>query len=144
VPTSRRRTRHHDGLTSANERGTTIDPHAKAHVAAGAAADKLAHDIVILHVGDIIGITDAFVVCSAPNTRQVRTIVDEIQTQLRTRVAAHPRAIEGLDTSTWVLLDYGDIVVHVFLAETREYYGLERLWADAPREELARNEVRGA
>ncbi len=91
---------------------------------------------MILDVGDIIGITDAFVVCSASNTRQVRTIVDEVQHRLRDLADAKPRSIEGLDGSTWVLLDYGDIVVHVFLAETREYYGLERLWSDVPRETL--------
>jgi ribosome-associated protein len=113
-----------------------IEPHAKARLAADAAAAKLARDIVILDVGDIIGITDAFVVCSANNTRQVRTIVDEVEEHLRVLADAQPRAIEGLDSATWVLLDYGDIVVHVFLAETREFYDLERLWADVPREQL--------
>lgn len=113
-----------------------IEPHAKARLAADAAAAKQAHDIVILDVGDVIGITDAFVVCSAGNTRQVRTIVDEIEEHLRVLVDARPRAVEGLEAASWVLLDYGDIVVHVFLAETREYYDLERLWADVPREDL--------
>ncbi len=113
-----------------------IEPQAKARLAAEAAAAKLGQDIVILDVGDVIGITDAFVVCSASNTRAVRTIVEEIEEQLRVLADARPRSIEGLDTASWVLLDFGDIVVHVFLTETREFYDLERLWADVPREEL--------
>jgi ribosome-associated protein len=113
-----------------------IEPHAKARIAAEAAAAKLAHDVVILDVGDIIGITDAFVICSANNARQVRAIVDEVEEHMRVLADSRPRAIEGREDATWVLLDYGDIVVHVFLAETREFYGLERLWADVPREVL--------
>jgi ribosome-associated protein len=108
----------------------------RATIAAEAAASKLAHDIVILEVGDIIGITEYFVVCSASNTRQVRTVVDEIDEQVRVLTDTRARATEGLDTASWVLLDYGDVIVHVFLAETREFYGLERLWADAPRRSL--------
>jgi len=88
---------------------------------------------VILDVGDILGIADAFVITSAPNTRQVRTIVEEVEKQLREKADARPRSVEGLDDASWVLLDYGDVVVHVFLTETRQFYGLERLWADAAR-----------
>ncbi|MCZ7534535.1 MAG: ribosome silencing factor [Acidimicrobiia bacterium] len=88
---------------------------------------------MILDVGDILGIADMFVVASAPNTRQVRTIIEEIEERLRESDGAKPRATEGRDDATWVLLDYGDVVVHVFLEETRQFYGLERLWADAPR-----------
>jgi ribosome-associated protein len=80
-----------------------------------------------------MGIVDHFVVTSASNTRQVRTIVDEVETQMRERAEQQPRATEGLTDASWVLIDYGDVVVHVFLNETREFYGLERLWADAPR-----------
>lgn len=100
---------------------------------ASAAADKKGDDIVLLDVGDIIAITDVFVITSAGNTRHVRTIVDEIGKRLRERADTKPRAVEGLDTATWVLLDYGDVVVHVFLDETRRFYDLERLWADAAR-----------
>lgn len=88
---------------------------------------------MVLDVGEILGITDAFVIAAGSNTRQVRTIVDEVEKQLREQAAVKPRAVEGLDDATWVLLDYGDVVVHVFLHETREFYGLERLWADAAR-----------
>ncbi len=97
-----------------------------------AADAKKADDIVILDVGDIIGIADMFVIASAPNTRQVRSIIDEIERCLRDEDGATPRATEGLGDATWVLLDYGDVIVHVFLEETREFYGLERLWSDAP------------
>ena len=102
-------------------------------MAATAADDKKGEDIVILDVGDILGIADVFVITSAPNTRQVRTIVEEVEKQLRERAEVKPRAVEGLDDASWVLLDYGDTVVHVFLTETRAFYGLERLWADATR-----------
>jgi ribosome-associated protein len=84
-------------------------------------------------VGDIIGIVDVFVVTSAPNTRQVRTIVDDIEHQVHARTGEKPRAVEGISDASWVLLDYGDVVVHVFLDERRTFYGLERLWADAAR-----------
>jgi ribosome-associated protein len=109
------------------------DAKERSRVAATAAADKKGEDIVILDVGDILGIADMFVITHAPNTRQVRTIVDEIEKQLRERADVRPRSVEGLDDASWVLIDYGDIVVHVFLTETRAFYGLERLWADAAR-----------
>ena len=71
-------------------------------------------------------------ITSATNTRHVRTIVDEIEKAMKEHASVRPTSVEGLDDATWVLLDYGDIVVHVFLDETRAYYELERLWADAP------------
>lgn len=113
-----------------------IDAYERARIAAEAANAKKATDTIVLDVGDIISVTEAFVITSAPNTRLVRTIVDEVQDQLREQAASRPRAVEGLESATWVLLDYGDIVVHVFSDETREFYGLERLWADAPRLEV--------
>jgi ribosome-associated protein len=88
---------------------------------------------MVLDVGDIIGIVESFVITSAPNTRQIRTIVDEIEKQVREQAGVGPRSVEGLQDASWVLMDYGDIVVHVFLSETRAFYGLERLWADAAR-----------
>ena len=87
----------------------------------------------MLDVGEIIGITDAFVITSGNNVRQVKTIAEEVERQLKEQGAGHPVQVEGLSDATWVLLDYGDFVVHVFQAGTRSYYGLERLWADAPR-----------
>ena len=108
---------------------------ATAVLAARAADSKKGSDIVVLDVGDIIGIVDSFVITSASNTRLVRTIVDEVEKQLFDATKIKPRSVEGLDDLSWVLLDYGDVVVHVFLEETREFYGLERLWADAARVE---------
>lgn len=105
----------------------------RARIAAHAADDKKGGDIIVLDVADIMGIVDAFVITHASNTRLVRAIVDEIKEQLLVLAGVKPRAVEGLDDSTWVLLDYGDLIVHVFLEETREFYGLERLWTDAPR-----------
>jgi ribosome-associated protein len=104
-----------------------------ARVAARAADAKKGEDITVLDVGDILGIVDTFVITSAPNTRLVRTIVDEIEKELRDQLGVKPRSVEGLDDASWVLLDYGDLVVHVFLTETRAFYALERLWADAAR-----------
>lgn len=87
----------------------------------------------MLDVGPIIAIIETFVLVSATNTRQVRTIVDEVEAALKAHDGSQPIGVEGRDDASWVLLDYGDVVVHVFLAETREFYDLDRLWADATR-----------
>jgi ribosome-associated protein len=105
----------------------------RARVAARALDDKQGHDVVVFDVGDILSITEAFVIAHGTNTRQVRTLVDEVERQLREQCDARPRGREGLDDAGWVVLDYGDVVVHVFLAETRDFYDLDRLWADAPQ-----------
>ena len=104
---------------------------ALAIAAAEAAADKLATDIVVLDVSGQLVITDAFVLCSAANERQVRAIVDAVEERLH-RLDAKPLRREGEQESRWVLLDYGDIVVHVQLAEERIHYAIERLWKDCP------------
>lgn len=110
------------------------DPSARerALVAVQAAVAKKGDDLAVLEVGEIISIIDCFVLVSATNTRQVRTIVDEVQRALREHDGSRPIGVEGLDDASWVLLDFGDVVVHVFLTETREFYDLDRLWADAP------------
>ncbi|RJL34522.1 ribosome silencing factor [Bailinhaonella thermotolerans] len=104
-------------------------------VAAEAAADKLADDIIAYDVSDQLVITDAFVLCSASNDRQVRAIVDEIEDRLRD-IGAKPVRREGEREGRWVLLDYVDIVVHVQHEEDRTFYALERLWKDCPGIEL--------
>jgi ribosome-associated protein len=81
----------------------------------------------------VLVVADEFVVASAPNDRQVKAIVEEVERQVADAGLAKPLRVEGLDDRHWVLLDYGDVVVHVFLDETRAYYELERLWADVPR-----------
>jgi len=102
-------------------------------VAAAAASAKLGRDIVVLDVAPIISIIDEFVLVTGSNARQVRTIVDEVEAAMRAHDGSKPIGVEGRQDASWVLLDYGDIVVHVFLDETRAYYDLDRLWADAAR-----------
>jgi ribosome-associated protein len=102
-------------------------------VAARAAAAKTLETTVVLDVGDLIGITDYFIITAGRNERQVRSIVDEVSRRLRELAGLSARQVEGLEGSHWVLLDYGDFVVHVFDTAARSLYSLERLWADAPR-----------
>ncbi|HUR02034.1 MAG TPA: ribosome silencing factor [Nonomuraea sp.] len=101
-------------------------------IAAEAAADKLADDILAYDVSEQLVITDAFLLCSATNDRQVRAIVDEIEDKLRTEADAKPVRREGEREGRWVLLDYLEIVVHVQHEEDRTFYALERLWKDCP------------
>jgi len=101
------------------------------HVAARAASDKLAEHILAFDVSEQLVITDAFLLCSAGNERQVRSIVDEVEEKLR-EVEAKPVRREGERDGRWVLLDYAEIVVHVQHSEEREFYALERLWRDCP------------
>lgn len=106
----------------------------RALAAARAASEKLAEDILILDVQSLIGITDYFLICSGRNERQVQTILEEIEKQLLVgEPARKPLRREGEHQLRWVLLDYGDFVVHIFHAEERQYYELERLWKDAGR-----------
>jgi ribosome-associated protein len=100
-------------------------------IAAQAAADKLATDVSIVDVSDRLAITDAFVLTSAPNERQVQSIVDEVEERLREH-GVKPVRREGVAEGRWVLLDFVDVVVHVQHAEERAYYALERLWKDCP------------
>ena len=100
-------------------------------IAAMAAADKLATDIIAYDVSDQLVITDAFLLCSAANDRQVRSIVDEIELKLG-QAGAKPVRREGEREGRWVLLDYVDVVVHVQHADERLFYALERLWKDCP------------
>ena len=103
--------------------------------AAEAASEKLADDILAFDVGDQLVITDCFVLCSAPNDRQVKAIVDAVEERLRT-LGAKPVRREGEREGRWVLLDYIDVIVHVQHAEERVYYSLERIWKDCPGVEL--------
>jgi ribosome-associated protein len=103
-----------------------------ATLAAQAASDKLATDVSIIDVSDRLAITDAFVLASAPNERQVQAIVDEVEEKLRQN-GVKPTRREGAREGRWVLLDFTDIVVHVQHNEERSTYGLDRLWKDCPR-----------
>ena len=101
--------------------------------AARAAADKKGLDTVVLEVGAVLAITDYFVITSGTNSRQVRTLAEAVEEQVKAAGGPAPKRIEGLDELRWVLIDYGDLVVHVFLDETRRFYDLERLWRDVPQ-----------
>jgi ribosome-associated protein len=102
-------------------------------VAARAADAKSGDDTVVLAVGDLLGVTDAFVITSGRNTRQVKTLVDEVERLVHEQGDRRPIRVEGLDDARWVLMDYGDFLVHVFLDEARDFYDLEHLWTEAPR-----------
>lgn len=106
---------------------------ALAVAAARGASAKTLEETILLDVGDLLGITDYFVVTGGRNDRQVRAIVDEIGRTVRDAGGTTVRRVEGLTEAQWVLVDYGSFVVHVFDIEARERFGLERLWADAPR-----------
>ena len=101
--------------------------------AARAADDKQGRDTVILEVGQVLSITDYFVITSAGNDRLVKTIAENVEERVGAGGGPKPLRSEGFDDLRWVLLDYGEFVVHVFLDETRDYYELERLWSDVPR-----------
>jgi ribosome-associated protein len=102
-----------------------------ATTAAQAASDKLGENILAFDVSDQLVITDVFVLCSAKNDRQVKSIVDEVEDRLR-ELGAKPIRREGERDGRWVLIDYGDVVVHVQHEEERQFYALERLWRDCP------------
>ena len=114
--------------------GGRIPPSRDTAVAAArAAASKQAEDVVILDVSELIVITDHFVICTATSRRQIRTVVEEIERVLKTSLGVRPARREGEGDAGWWLLDYIDVVVHVFGPDERAFYDLERLWRDAPR-----------
>jgi ribosome-associated protein len=100
--------------------------------AARAADDKKADHTLVLFVGDVLAITEYFVITSASNRRLVKSVVDAVEERVRLRCGVTPVRREGLGEQLWVLLDYGDVVVHVFADETRMYYEIERLYRDVP------------
>jgi ribosome-associated protein len=110
-------------------------------IAARAADDKKAADIVVQEMRTALLITDYFVIVTGANNRQVDAITEAIEEALRKEAGIKPIGREGLDEQTWVLLDYGDIVVHVFQPELREFYRLESLWSDAPFVDLAEADI---
>ena len=97
--------------------------------------DKKAQDIVVLDVGKLTSLGDYFVICSGTSSTQVKALADELDEKLKA-AGVTSRRVENDKASQWVLLDYGDVICHIFYHETRGFYCLERLWADAPRVEL--------
>jgi ribosome-associated protein len=112
-----------------------LDIEEAAQMAARAAGDKKATDIVILDLRQIASFTEYFVICTGASTRQVQAISNEVEERLR-KVNKRPLHIEGYSSAEWILLDYGDFIVHVFSSSARRFYDLERLWRDAARVEV--------
>ena len=100
------------------------------------AADKKAVNMVALDLRPVASFTEFFVVCSGTNQRQVQSISDEISEQLKKQLRQSPIRVEGYNAAEWLLMDYGDFVVHIFDKEARDFYDLERLWRDATKVEL--------
>ncbi len=125
-PTTHRSPRKRDGGRA------TDDAVELARVAARAADDKSATDVAILDVTAILSICEIFLICSARNPRLVAAVSQEIEDAVAIELGRRPISVEGLDDRRWVLLDYGDTVIHVFLDDEREVYRLDRLYADAP------------
>lgn len=107
---------------------------------AAAANDKKATDILLLNMEGLSPVTDYYVICSASNSTLVKTIADNIEDKLG-EDGVFPTHKEGYADARWILLDYGDVVAHIFLEEERNFYNLEQLWADAPSEAFVENEV---
>lgn len=110
-------------------------------LAADAADDRKAHDVAILEVADILGLVDLFLLATAGSDRQLKAIVDRIEEQLKDQAERRPLRREGTPASGWVLLDFGDLVCHVLTEEQRDFYDLERLWADVPRRDPRTGQV---
>jgi ribosome-associated protein len=111
----------------------TLTPDRLADAVAALAADKKAIDVVALDLREVAGYTDFFVICSGNTDRQTKAIHDGIHLGLKHEHRLLPRRVEGLAEARWILMDYLDVVVHVFTPETRDFYRLEQLWGDVPR-----------
>jgi ribosome-associated protein len=110
--------------------GTRLKSKELALKAATSALEKKAVDLLVLEVVGLTVIADYFLICSGENTTQVKAIAEFIEQEF-SKKGIRPLGVEGLDYSHWVLIDYGDLIVHIFERETREYYGLDKLWMDA-------------
>ena len=115
----------------------SLSPERLATTIAAHAADRKAIDIVALDLRAVAGYTDFFVICSGNTDRQTKAIHDAIHKGLKDEHGLLPRRVEGVSEARWILMDYLDVVVHVFTPEAREYYRLEQLWGEAPRRAVA-------
>jgi len=104
-----------------------------ARCAARASSDLKATDVIVLEVGSLLSIVGYFVIAGASNPRQVRAVVDNVEAKVKSELGRSPVRTEGVREQQWTLIDYGDVVVHVFLDSVREFYEIERLYMDAPR-----------
>jgi ribosome-associated protein len=121
---------------SAPRASAPIEPSELAGLVAGFASDVKAQDIVELDLRGVLGYTDYFVVATGGSDRQVKAIHDRIQENMKKEHGLLPRRVEGVSESRWILMDYLDVIVHIFTAEAREYYRLEQLWGEAPKREI--------
>ncbi|MEK7286795.1 MAG: ribosome silencing factor [Nitrospirota bacterium] len=103
---------------------------------AQAVYDKKGHDLVLLHVSELTSVSDYYLICSADSEPQVRAIVDAVDKDLSKKKVS-PFGVEGMKTASWVLVDYGDVLLHIFRNETRAFYNLDSLWVDAERIDLS-------
>ncbi len=110
---------------------TLSDTRSRVREAVSAAEDRKAVELKVMYLEKVTDFTDYFVICSGTSDRQVQAIADAVDAALRSE-GVRPLHVEGYNRAQWVLLDYGDLVVHIFQEETRRFYGLERLWGDAP------------
>jgi ribosome-associated protein len=106
--------------------------HEQAIFIAQAAKDKKAEDVLVLEVEDLTSLADFFIFASGESERQVRGLAAFIEKSMATRYQTNP-VVEGKETANWILLDYGDIIIHIFRSDIRQYYALEKMWADAPQ-----------
>ena len=116
----------------------SLTPAELAEICAKLADEKFGSDIIAFEVGELTGITDYFVLCTAGSEPQLRAIADHIERRLRSDYQLHPNAIEGTPASEWVIMDFGTVIVHLMTPASRERYGLESLWSDAPRLEAVK------
>ncbi len=114
-----------------------MTPEKIAGLAAEYAADRKAIDVVVLDLRAMIGYTDYFVICTGRTDRQTKAIHDAIHQGMKSEHGVLPRRVEGVSQARWILMDYLDVIVHVFTPETREYYRLEQLWGEAPTRSFA-------
>jgi ribosome-associated protein len=118
---------------SAPNSAPELEPAQLADLAAGYASDVKAQDIVELDLRGVLGYTDYFVIATGGSDRQVKAIHDRIHENMKREHGLLPRRVEGLSESRWILMDYLDVIVHIFTAEAREFYRLEQLWGEAPK-----------
>ena len=111
-----------------------------ARIAATAADSKKATDIVLLDLTGLSDVCDYFLICTAANPRLLDSVIEEVEEKIKANTGLNPLSHEGRAGASWVLLDFGSVVVHAFLPETRDYYRLERLWGDAPQVDLGLEE----
>ena len=104
----------------------------RVRTAVAAALDKKAFDLDVLHVSELTSIADYFIICSANSERQTQAIADSILEKLREDQGVKPLLVEGTTPGRWILIDFGDFIFHIFTEDCRRFYGLERLWGDAP------------